>query len=174
MPSASKPDDMAGMDMSGDMAGMDMGQAPAAPPMSSRKAASMMHMAPEPALDLATTAVWGRTKSLADGSKENSYLLEALLRFASRNYVWTRMENAGRSNELLLQPGTALPVNYSELPLGHVAAFTLGYDRDYKLGKRVLAAPGAQCTVYRTPGALMSRYGSAPTAETFFVRFRLR
>ena len=65
-----------------------------------------MQMTPEPTTDLATTLIWGRTRSLSDNSKENSYLAEALLRFASRNYVWTRMENAGRSNELVLTPGT--------------------------------------------------------------------
>ncbi len=42
--------------------------------------------------DWSNTLVWGRTKSLADGSKENSYLLESLLRFRGRNYVWTRLE----------------------------------------------------------------------------------
>ena len=37
-----------------------------------------------------------------------------------------------------------------------------------------LAAPGAQFTVYRTPAALRSIYGDTPTAQQFFVRFRLR
>ena len=168
------PDAMPGMDMSGDMAGMDMGASPPSASAHTMQTTSMMHMVPEPSLDLATTAVWGRTRSLADGTKENSYLLEALLRFASRNYMWTRMENAGRSNELLLQPGTPLPANFNEVPVGHVAAFTFGYDRDYNLGKHVIAAPGAQFTVYRTPAALVGKYGATPTAETFFVRFRLR
>lgn len=133
-----------------------------------------MHMAAQPALDLSTTAVWGRTKSLADASKENSYLLEALLRFGSRNYAWTRLENAGRSNELLLTPGAALPPNFVESPIGHVAEYSFGYDRDFALGRHVLAAPGAQFTVYRTPTALRGSYGATSTAEVFFVRFRVR
>ena len=77
-----------------------------------------------------TTLLWGRTKSLPqsgnDNSKENSYLLESLLQFRTRNYVWTRIENAGRSNELLLTPGTALPPNFAESPIGHVAAYSFG------------------------------------------------
>ncbi len=168
--SASKPID-SNMDMS-DMPGMDMGEAPHA--SAQPKAMPDMHMVAEPRLDLSTTALWGRTRSLTDNSKENSYLLEALLRFGGSNYAWTRMENAGRSNELLLTPGTALPPNFREEPIGHVAAFTFGYDHDVKLGSKVLVAPGVQFTVYRTPEPLVATYGSTPTSEVFFLRFRLR
>jgi len=133
-----------------------------------------MHMVPDPRTDLATTFLWGRTRSLTDNSKENSYLAEALLRFASTNYIWTRIENAGRSNELLLTPGTPLPPNFVETPIGHVAAYTFGYDHDLPFGHHILIAPGAQLTIYRTPEALRPTYGNTPTAETLFVRFRLR
>ena len=133
-----------------------------------------MNMAAEPTTDLSTTFVWGRTRSLSDNSKENSYLAEALLRFASKNYVWTRLENAGRSNELLLTPGTPLPAGFEESPIGHVAAYTFGYDHDIALGPHFLAAPGAQFSVYRTPQALRAVYGDTPTGEVLFVRFRLR
>jgi hypothetical protein len=155
-----------------DMGGMDMADMPG---ISAKPAASSsMHMMPEPRTDLATTFLWGRTRSLADSSKENSYLAEALLRFASTNYLWTRLEDAGRSNELALNPGSPLPPNFSEQPIGHVAAYTLGYDHDIALGKHILAAPGAQFTLYRTPQALRSIYGDMPTGEVFFIRFRLR
>jgi hypothetical protein len=163
-----KMDDMSGMNMA-DMPGMKMGQ-----PASKRLGMPAMQMVPEPRTDLATTFVWGRTRSLTDNSKENSYLAEALLRFARSNYVWTRLENAGRSNELLLTPGSALPPNFAESPIGHVAAYTLGYDHDIALGPHLLAAPGAQVTIYRTPSALRAVYGDTPTAEIIFVRFRVR
>jgi len=163
---------MPGMKMD-DMPGMsgDAGQQESGP---SAHALHSMHMAAEPRTDLATTFLWGRTRSLTDNSKENSYLAEALLRFNSNNYLWTRMENAGRSNELLLTPGTPLPPNFVETPIGHVAAYTLGYDHDLPLGPHLLAAPGAQFTLYRTPQALRFIYGDTPTAETLFIRFRLR
>jgi hypothetical protein len=133
-----------------------------------------MQMSPEPTTDLATTLVWGRTRSLTDSSKENSYLAEASLRFAGTSYLWTRVENAGRTNELFLTPGASPPANFVEQPIGHVAAYTVGYDHDLPLGPRLVAAPGAQFTVYRTPTALRSVYGSTPTAEQWFIRFRLR
>jgi hypothetical protein len=120
-----------------------------------------------------TTLLWGRTKSLTDNSKENSYLLESLLQFHTRNYVWTRIENAGRSNELLLPPNSALPPNFTESPIGHVAAYTFGYDRDYRIIPHFLTAPGAQFTTYTTPEALISTYGHHPWGVVAFVRFRI-
>jgi hypothetical protein len=163
--------DMPGMDMD-DMPGMEMGSSANRPKKT--PALPAMRMAADPATDLSTTLLWGRTRSLTDNSKENSYLAEALLRFASTHYVWTRLENAGRSNELLLTPGMALPAKFAESPIGHVAAYTFGYDHDIALGPHLLAAPGAQVTAYRTPTALRATYGATPTAETIFIRFRLR
>jgi len=121
----------------------------------------------------ATTLLWGRTKSLTDSSIENSYLLESLLQFHTRNYVWTRIENAGRSNELLLPPGSALPPNFTETPIGHVAAYSFGYDRDYRFIPHILTAPGAQFTTYTTPTPLISTYGHHPWGVAVFVRFRI-
>jgi hypothetical protein len=124
-----------------------------------------------------TTLLWGRTKSLPqsgnDDSIENSYLLESLLQFHTRNYVWTRIENAGRSNELLLPPGSALPPNFTETPIGHVAAYSFGYDRDYRIIPHILTAPGAQFTTYTTPDALTSTYGHHPWGVVAFIRFRI-
>ncbi len=124
-----------------------------------------------------TTLLWGRTKSLPqtgnDSSIENSYLLESLLQFRTRNYVWTRIENAGRSNELLLPPGSALPPNFTESPIGHVAAYTIGYDRDFRFIPHLLTAPGAQFTTYTTPTALIPTYGHHPWGVVAFVRFRI-
>jgi hypothetical protein len=123
------------------------------------------------------TLLWGRTKSLpqdgTDSSIENSYLLESLLNFRTRNYVWTRIENAGRSNELLLPPGSGLPPNFTESPIGHVAAYTFGYDRDYHFIPHILTAPGAQFTTYTTPAALVSTYGAHPWGVVAFVRLRI-
>jgi hypothetical protein len=160
---------MAPMKMDAGMPGMDMG----ADSSGSMQGMAGMSMAAEPRMDFATTVVWGRTKSLTDGSKENSYIAEALLRFG-KNYAWTRLENAGRSNELELTPGASLPVGFVESPVGHVAAYTLGYDRDFAVGKHLLVAPGVQGTVYWTPVALRGIYGDTPTGVVMFVRFRLR
>jgi hypothetical protein len=128
---------------------------------------------PPPANNWSSTVIWGRTKSLTDSSKESSYLLESLLNFRTRNYVWTRIEDADRSNELLIPPGSLLPSNFSESPIGHVAAYTFGYDRDYHLTPHLTAAPGAQFTTYATPSALLSTYGAHPFSAVAFLRLRI-
>jgi len=116
----------------------------------------------------ATTMLWGQTRNETTGNLENSYLLESLLQFHARNYLWTRIESAARTNELL-----NLPISSPETTLGHVQAYTLGYDRDYRIFPHLLAAPGAQFTAYRAPDSLVPTYGRDPYAAVAFVRFRL-
>lgn len=138
-----------------------------------RQTASIMYNRPIPTGNWSNTLVWGRTKSLTDSSKENSYLLESLLQFHSRNYLWTRIENAARSNELLITPGNPLPPNFEESPIGHVAAYTLGYDYDFHIAPHLLAAPGVQLTAYTVPTSLIPAYGHHPFGVAFFVRIRI-
>ena len=115
-----------------------------------------------------TTLLWGQTRASTTGALENSYLLESLLNFRTRNYVWTRIEAAARTSELL---GSSAPT--VESPIGHVQAYTLGYDRDLHLFAHILAAPGAQFTVYRAPDPLAPTYGRTPFAAQAFLRLRL-
>jgi len=136
-----------------------------------RMTASVMHNLPFRDGNWSSTALWGRTRSLADGGKENSYLLESLVRFGTRNYTWTRLENAGRSNELL--NGTrALPARFEERPIGHVQAYTFGYDRDVEFLPHVRSAIGVQVTAYGVPAVLQPVYGTRPVGVQVFVRFR--
>jgi hypothetical protein len=136
-----------------------------------RTTASAMYNRPFATGNWASTALWGRTRSLADNSKENSYLLESTLRFATRNYVWTRMENAGRSNELL-NGERPLPPGFVEEPLAHVAAYTFGYDRDFNLIPHLRTAFGGQITFYGVPQVLQADYGSHPVGGVVFLRIR--
>src|ERR1700688_274172 len=89
----------------------------------------------------ASTALWGRTRSLQDNTVFNSYLLESTLRFATRNYIWTRIENADRSNELLF-PHQPLPPNFTEQRIERVQAYTLGYSHDIKVIPHLASAAG--------------------------------
>ena len=136
-----------------------------------RMTSSVMYNRPFMNGNWASTALWGRTRSLTDGSKENSYLLESLVRFKTNNYAWTRVENAGRSNELIRE-ANALPAGFEEQPIGHVAAYTFGYDRDVDLVPRLRTAVGAQVTTYGVPDALTSIYGLHPYGVSIFVRVR--
>jgi hypothetical protein len=136
-----------------------------------RMTASLMYNKPFSNGNWASTAVWGRTRSLADSSKENSYLLESTLRFAKQNYAWTRLENAGRSNELLVGEHP-LPPGFSEVPLTHVQAYTFGYDREFRRIPHLASALGAQVTAYGVGQPLQPIYGSNPVGVSIFLRLR--
>ena len=90
-------------------------------------------------------------------------LFESLVRFRTRNQAWTRIENADRTNELLVGENP-LPPGFAELPIGHVQAYTFGYDRDFNLIPDLESALGAQITTYGVPSVLTPIYGSHPSA----------
>lgn len=136
-----------------------------------RTTASVMYNRPFRDGNLAGTLVWGRTRSIPDNEKENSYLLEATLQFLKRNYAWTRMENAGRSNELLIGENP-LPPGFTESPLTHVQAYTFGYDREFNFVPHLASAVGSQVTVYGVGMPLQPIYGSNPIGVNVFIRLR--
>ncbi len=136
-----------------------------------RTTASIMYNRPLHHGNWANTALWGRTRSIPDNAKENSYLLESTLLFDTRNYIWTRVENAGRSNQLLIGE-SPLPPGFKESPLTHVQAYTFGYDRDFHLWPHLASAVGAQVTVYGVGSPLKPIYGSDPIGVNVFLRLR--
>lgn len=136
-----------------------------------RTTASLMYNRPVRSGNWASTLVWGRTRTPGEQDIENSYLLESTMRFATRNYVWTRMENADRTNELL-NGENPLPPGFVERPIGHVQAYTFGYDRDVDLVPHVAAALGVQVTTYGVPGVLEPIYGTDPMGVAVFLRLR--
>ncbi|WP_348263577.1 hypothetical protein P8935_03235 [Telmatobacter sp. DSM 110680] len=138
-----------------------------------RMTASVMYNRKVAHGNLASTAIWGRTRSIEDSAKENSYLLESTLQFKERNYAWLRLENAGRTNELLLGEHP-LPPGFREEPLTHVQAYTFGYDRDVKFLPNVSTATGAQVSAYGVGHPLQPVYGSNPIAVQVFIRIRVK
>lgn len=136
-----------------------------------RTTASVMYNRPVAHGNWASTLLWGRTRSLADDAKENSYLLESTLEFKDRNTAWTRIENAGRTNELLLGEHP-LPAGFHEEPLTHVQAYTAGYDREVTRWHGLSTAVGAQVTAYGVGKPLRPVYGSDPLGISLFVRLR--
>jgi hypothetical protein len=119
----------------------------------------------------ASTVLWGRTRSLQDNSIFNSYALESAVRFRTRNYAWTRIENVDRSNELIFGENP-LPPNFQEQPIGRVQAYTFGYDRDVDLIPHVASAVGVQVTAYGVGDRLKPIYGSRPAGVAVFLRIR--
>ncbi len=136
-----------------------------------RMTASIMYNRPLHNGNWTSTALWGRTRSIQDNSIFNSYALESLVRFRTRNYAWTRIENVDRSNELILGENP-LPPNFREQPIGRVQAYTFGYDRDIDLIPHVATALGAQVTAYGVANVLKPIYGSRPVGVAVFLRIR--
>ena len=116
--------------------------------------------------NLAVSLIWGRTDSGPEHVKQNSYMAEALYQFRRANYVTVRLENAARTSELL-------PGDLPEAPIGHVAAYTLGYDHDLRFVPHVRMAPGVQFTGYHSPAALRSTHETNSFGAQMFVRFRI-
>jgi hypothetical protein len=136
-----------------------------------RMTASMMYNRPFHKGNWASTILWGRTRSLGDNSIFDSYLFESTVRFRDSNYVWTRIENAERSNELILGENL-LPPGFLERPIGRVQVYKLGYDHDVNLLPHLASAIGAQVTTYGVPNQLQSIYGQHPVGVAIFVRLR--
>ncbi len=136
-----------------------------------RMTASGMYNRPLHDGNWASTFVWGRTRPLQDNATFNSYLFESLVRFRKRNYIWTRIESAERSNELIIGENP-LPPGFQEQSVGHVQAYTFGYDHDIDLIPDLASALGAQVTAYGVPNPLQPIYGSHPVGVALFVRLR--
>jgi hypothetical protein len=136
-----------------------------------RMTASVMYNRPLHDGNWANSFVWGRTRSLQDGSIFDSYLVESTVRFRTRNYAWTRIESAERSNELILGENS-VPPGFEEKPIGQVQAYTFGYDRDFDWIPDLASAIGAQVTTYGVPNTLTPIYGSHPVGVAMFIRLR--
>lgn len=136
-----------------------------------RMTASVMYNRPIAYGNWASTLLWGRN-STSDGLVWNGYLAESTLRFAERNVIWGRIENADRTSELL-SPNQFEPPGFHESIIGRVQAYTAGYDRDFLL-PHLAIAPGVQFTAYATPNALKAQYGNHPVGAVIFIRIRPR
>lgn len=137
-----------------------------------RMTTSVMYNRPLPHGNWASTLLWGRNINLPNDLVWNSYLAESTLRFAEKNYVWGRIENVDRTDELLLGKSIE-PPGFQESIVGRVQAYTAGYDRDFDLVPHLATALGAQVTWYGVPDSLKPIYGSHPVGAVVFWRFRL-
>jgi hypothetical protein len=137
-----------------------------------RMTASVMYNRPLANGNWTSTFLWGRTRSLQEANSIfNSYLFESTVRFRTRNYAWTRIESAERSNELI-NGENPLPPGFVEMPVGRVEAYTVGYDHDINLVPHLASALGAQFTTYGVPTLLQPIYGSHPVGVAVFLRLR--
>lgn len=117
---------------------------------------------------LDATVIWGRNHTVGEAQNWNAYLLEATVRLHGAHALWTRVENADRTSDLL---GEAAPS--AEYVIGRVQAYTVGYAHSIHRWAFGSADVGAQFTSYTTPSPLAPEYGAHPWGVAPFVKFQL-
>ena len=137
-----------------------------------RMTASVTYNRPFSKGNWASTLLWGRNKGAYDQQIFNSYLAESTVRIGS-NYIWGRVENVDRTNELILGEAPP-PPGFVERFAARVQAYTLGFDRDLGDIPHLSIAPGAQVTFYGNPDSLTPIYGNHPVGAVVFLRIRAR
>jgi hypothetical protein len=136
-----------------------------------RMTASVSYNRPLPKGSWASTLLWGRNRVLQSGQIANGYLAESTLQFAEQNHVWTRIESADRTSELLLGK-QAEPPGFDEQFLARIQAYTVGYDHDFPLVPGLATAVGGQVTFYSKPDFLTPIYGQHHAGAILFIRVR--
>ncbi len=114
----------------------------------------------------ATTLIWGRGHKTENQANLNSYLLESDLNFATKNYLYTRLELVDK-DELFPEGGG--PVGYNTFRIG---AYTFGGVRDLVQSEYLQLGLGADLTFYSKPTVLNPYYGDHPVGFKVFLRIR--
>lgn len=146
-------------------------EALAAPQNVRRMTASLIYNRPLHHGNWASMILWGRNQNREGGNIGNGYLLESTLRLLHKNYVWTRIENVDRTNELLLGENP-LPSGFAERYFTRVQAYALGYDRELGHLPHLSTAVGAQLSWYGVADTLRGSYGPHPVELLAFLRLR--
>ncbi|HTX74948.1 MAG TPA: hypothetical protein VMD29_01995 [Terracidiphilus sp.] len=111
--------------------------------------------------------VWGRNHTVGTTEKANGYLAEMTLWIRNRQSVWTRLENADRTTDLLPNPPA------EETVVGRVPAWTFGYAHRLWGWSDGRTEIGAQYTGYRTPDRLIQYYGEMPWGVAAVVKVQV-
>jgi hypothetical protein len=133
-----------------------------------RQTASIAYHHKTPAGDLNAIAVWGRNHTTGSPINGSGYLFEAALRPHANQTIWTRLENADRTTDLL--GASAPPV---ESVVGRVQAYTSGYAHRVYGWQNGSMELGAQWTGYGVPASLVPYYDSHPFGAAAVLAIRL-
>ncbi len=138
-----------------------------------RMTASISYNRPIKNGNWASMLLWGRNQNSHGGNVGNGYMLESTLQFYERNFTWLRIENADRTNELLLGNHPE-PPGFEERYFARVQAYTAGYDREIGSLSHLATAIGGQLAWYGVPDILRTDYGNRPLSAAIFIRFRVK
>lgn len=129
-----------------------------------RQTASITYNRPLARGNLASTFVWGQNDKRVLKTTQESFLLESVLNFMERNYVYTRLELVDKDE---LQ-GALIPPNRSF----RIGGYTFGGVRDLLHNSKINLGLGADVTFYSKPDVLNAAYGDNPVSAKVFLRIR--
>jgi hypothetical protein len=129
-----------------------------------RQTASLSYNRPFGGGNWATSLIWGRNHKQQEDTTQNSYLLESIVNFKSKNYAYTRLELADKDE---LFPAAPPP-----RPQFRVGGYTFGGVRDLVQNAKGQVGIGADVTFYSKPAALDAVYGESAVSFRVFLRFR--
>jgi hypothetical protein len=124
--------------------------------------------------NLAAALIWGRNHESHEGEtfNLNGYTFETTANFLDRNYLYTRLELADKSELLRHSELDALGFDHDAHPQFRIGAYTFGYVRDVWDTERMSVGIGGDFTFYSKPAPLDSIYGDSPKSYKFFLRLR--
>jgi hypothetical protein len=139
-----------------------------------RATASIHYTRPMQGSSWSSSLIWGRNHNTLDHRNANSYLIESVAPFRTRNFVTGRVELVDKdelfANDPELQDYLAKTAGSSF----RIAAYTLGYTRDIGVFHDVETGLGANFTLYGIPSAIQPYYGRHPAGFNVFLRLRLK
>ncbi len=139
-----------------------------------RSTASVTYNKPFAQGNWAASLIWGRNHKTAEARNINSYLLESTLQFREKNYLTGRVELVDKDELFANQPQLQQRLAATAGPVFRIAAYTLGYTRDFKIVSHLQTGFGANFTLYSTPSAIKPFYGEHPAGFMIFFRARIK
>lgn len=136
-----------------------------------RQTASVMYARNLEAIagNVSATLLWGRNRKLLPGTTQNSYLLESVLNFQRKNYLFSRVELVDKDELFPIARFPGSPFTGQNFRVG---AYTFGGVRDLVQNRLVNLGLGGDVTLYSKPAALDAFYGQHPVSLRIFLRVR--
>jgi len=139
-----------------------------------RSTASIAYSVPMQGSSWSTSLIWGRNHEILDRRNLNSYLLESVAPYRSKNFFTGRIELVDKdelfADDSALQESLARTVGSTF----RIGAYTAGYTRDIGVFHHAETGVGANFTAYTTPDAIKPYYGNHPVGVNVYVRVRLK
>ncbi len=139
-----------------------------------RATASLQYTRPMQGSAWSSSLIWGRNHDTFDHRDSNSYLIESVAPYRTRNFVTGRAELVDKDELFLDQPDVEGFLDRTAGSTFRIGAYTLGYTRDIAVFHHAETGLGFNFTAYTTPPAIKPYYGQHPTAWNIFARVRLK